>query len=154
MVPADGPVRFCSDRLSSQRGRHHTSRRHCRPTAQSRIQPNARCIGWINIARPAARQWFAKQTMRGAIRVVDHSALPSGASIMQNLFQRIEDKGSFGRPRHSPSDDAISECVDDKSDIHKALPCRHVDKIIVHCPWNNGRKWLAPYRSSYGKRFR
>ncbi len=26
-------------------------------------------------------------------------------------------------------DDAISKCVDDKSYIHKALPCRHVGKI-------------------------
>jgi hypothetical protein len=58
----------------------------------------ALCIEWTDIARPAARQWFAKQTMRGAIRVMHPSALLNRPSIVQGLFQRIEDKVCLGRP--------------------------------------------------------
>ncbi len=50
-VFGDGPVRFCRDCLSSRRVRCHTSHRHCRPTVRCQPQPNARCIGWTNIAR-------------------------------------------------------------------------------------------------------
>ncbi len=67
--------------------------------------------------------------MPSAIRVVDQSALLNKASIMQGLFQSIEDKVSFGRPRDPLSDDAISECVDDEGHIDKTLPCRHVGKV-------------------------
>jgi len=65
--------------------------------------------------------------------MMNQSALLDGPSIMQGLFQRIEDKVCLGRPRDPPSHDAISECVDDEGHINKALPCRHVGKVMRHC---------------------
>jgi hypothetical protein len=45
---------------------------------------------------------------------MNQSAFLDGLSIVQGLFKSIENKVGFGRPRDPPSDDAISECVDDK----------------------------------------
>jgi hypothetical protein len=52
----------------------------------------ALCIEWTDIARPAARQWFAKQTMRGAIRVrkwfpiMGQLIAPSNSFIFHYLY--------------------------------------------------------------------
>ncbi len=48
---------------------------------------------------------------------------------MQGLYQSVEDKVRFGRPRDPPSHDAISECVDDEGHLNKALPRGHICKI-------------------------
>ncbi len=56
-------------------------------------------------------------TSPAAIRVVNQATSLNRASIMQGLFQSIEHKVSFGRPRAPPSDDAISKCVNDERDI-------------------------------------
>jgi hypothetical protein len=48
------------------------------------------------------------------IRGMNQPTLLHRPSIMQGLFQGIEDKVCLGRPRDPPSDDAISECVDDE----------------------------------------
>src|SRR6056297_3861045 len=63
------------------------------------------------------------------VRLNTQSAFPNWPSIVQGLFQSIENKVCFGRPRDPPSDDAISECVDDEGHIDKTLPCRHVGKV-------------------------
>jgi hypothetical protein len=66
------------------------------------------------------------QILPATIRVMNQPAPLDRPSIMQGLFKSIENKVSFGRPRYTPSDDAISECVDDEGHIDKAPPGRHI----------------------------
>lgn len=61
--------------------------------------------------------------LKGAIRMMNQSALLDRPSFMQGLFQGIENKNCLGRPRDPPSNNAISECVDDEGYLDKALPC-------------------------------
>lgn len=96
--------------------------RCCRPMVQCLLRPNARYSEWINIARPLPGRALCNNVPRGAIRVMDQSAFLDGPSIVQGLFKSIENKVSFRRPGDPPSNNAISECVDNKSHIDKTLP--------------------------------
>src|SRR5690606_773304 len=71
-------------------------------------------------------------------------------SIMKCLFQSIENKVCLGGPRDLPSDDAISERVDDKGHIDKALPGRHIGKIADPEQVRRWRPEHAVYAAEFG----
>jgi len=58
--------------------------------------------------------------------MMNQSALLDRPSFMQGLFQGVENKVCFGRQRDPPSDNAVSECVDERD-------------LVRHWFKNNGR---------------
>lgn len=74
--------------------------------------------------------------------MVNQSTFLDGASIVQGLLQSIENKVRFGGSRDPPPDDAISERVDDKSHVDKALPCGHIRKIADP---QQARRWCSEH---------
>jgi hypothetical protein len=70
---------------------------------------------------------FDRQVLRSAIRVM-HQAR-SRPSLMNGLFQGIQDEPGVGRAAHSPSDNAAREGVDDEGDVDEALPSGDIGEI-------------------------
>jgi hypothetical protein len=60
---------------------------------------------------------------------MDEATAMHWASVMQGLFQGVEDEARMRGAADPPANDASGEGIDDKRHVDKALPRRHVGKI-------------------------
>lgn len=70
-----------------------------------------------------------RHVLRTAVAVVDQGIFALRRTGVERLLERIEHEVGTHRTADPPADDSAGEHVDDKGNIHEALPSRHVSKI-------------------------
>jgi hypothetical protein len=63
------------------------------------------------------------------IAVVNEPATPDRTTLMQSLFQGIEDKARMSRARHPPANDTPGIGINHKGDVDKAGPGRDICEV-------------------------
>ena len=91
------------------------------------ISDGAKQAAVVEPVDPSERGHFQILHVAPWTLAMDQAALLDGPSIMQGLFQRIENKVCLGGPRDPPSHDSISECIDDEGQS------RHFRGKLLHC---------------------
>src|SRR6478752_6309077 len=72
---------------------------------------------------------FDGDVLAASIAMMDEPATLNRASIVQCLFQGIENEGCMRRPAHPPADDPAGIGVYDESHVDEAGPGRDVGEI-------------------------
>lgn len=67
--------------------------------------------------------------LAAAIGVMNQAAARAGPSIMQGLFEGVEDEARMRRPADPPADDAAREHIDHEGDIDEPGPGRNISEI-------------------------
>src|SRR5579863_8987886 len=70
-----------------------------------------------------------RNILGAAIAVMNEVAAAGGPSIMERLFEGVQNEVRMRRPAGSPADDPPRIGVDDEGDIDEAGPSRDVGKI-------------------------
>src|SRR3954453_1172742 len=70
--------------------------------------------------------------LAAAIAVMHQAALTEGASVVERLFQSIQDEASLGRSRHPPADNPPGEDIDHEGDKKEHPP--RGDYIEIETP--------------------
>jgi hypothetical protein len=72
---------------------------------------------------------FDREVLAAAVRVKNEAAFVDRPSVVNGLFQSIEDKAGMGRSADPPADNIAGINVDDESDINHSGPCRDIGEV-------------------------
>ena len=72
---------------------------------------------------------FDRDVLAASVAMMHQPALAPRPPVVQSLLQSIEHEARVGRARHTPADDTPGVGIDDKGDIDKARPGRHVGEV-------------------------